>query len=479
VVGLAATRGRIGARWIAKVAAGVLLAACTGGPTSDTASGDGAVRVRLSTSVFAAAGALIDAKVTYTLTPGATPVVMAQDSVLVTTGGTDRSLSLVGDVAPCVSAAGGTPCVLTMHVRLSRDGLLLDENVQQLSVSANTERIDAGPLELYEVSTVRVAPTTVTGFQPGDSLTLSATALDRNGATVNARTITWTVLSGNVSVSPSGVLTALQPGAAVIRATIGKRAQDLALSVLPAVTATVAPLSGTIDVPIDAGIGISFSQPIDPSTVTAASVTVTRNGVPVTAARIVQGSVVTITPIVPLVEFNSTYVVSVSTAVRSLVGTRLAAPLTSTFTTILWDPNYTYRLTTNALGNGTSLGLLSDLRTCSMEPSSSSTSQSWYFLPIVGSGGYFTMRNVAAGPSVALEGADSPFACFLFTDGVVFTGMIWRAVPASPFAPTTFYLQSLNYGAAKALGAVSGVPQMLPTGNNTSQFWTFTRLGRR
>lgn len=479
MVGRVVPRVRIGAQWIATVAAGLLLASCIAGPTSDGASGDGVVRVRLSTNVFAAPGALIDAKVTYTLTPGATPIVMAQDSVLVTTGGADQSLSLVGDVAPCVSAAGGIPCVLTMEVRLSRDGLLLDENVQQLSVSASTERIDAAPLELYEVSTVRIAPTTVTGFQPGDSVALSATALDRNGAVVDARTITWTVLSGNVSVSTSGMLTALQPGAAVVRATIGKRAQDLSLSVLPVVTATVVPLSGTIDVPIDAGIGISFSQPIEPSSVTASSVTVTRNGVPITAARVVQGSVLTIAPIVPLVEFNSTYVVSVSTAVRSIVGTRLAAPLTSTFTTILWDPNYTYRLTANALGNGTSLGLLSDFRTCSMEPTSSIPSQSWYFLPIVGSGGYFTMRNVAAGPSLALEGSDAPFACFMFTDGVVFTGMIWRAVPASPFAPTSFYLQSLNYGAAKALGAVSGVPQMLPTTNNTSQFWTFTRLGRR
>jgi hypothetical protein len=459
--------------------AALLLSACVAGPTGDADADAASLRVRLSASVVAAAGAMVDAQVTYTLAEEGDPIVMARDSLPVTTGGTDGRLTLVGDVAPCVTAAGTSACTLTLQVRLTRDGVLLDENVQQLSVSASTERVDAAPLELYEVATVRITPTTFFGFQPGDSAVLTATASDRNGATVPTRTTTWSVVSGNVTVSSAGVLRATQPGAAIVRATVGGRAQDLPVTVLSAVNAVVVPLNGSIDIPIDAGIGVTFSAPVDASTVNALSVTVTRNGVPVTAARSVQGSVVTITPIVPLVEFNSTYVVSVSTAVRSIVGTRLAAPLTSTFTTILWDPNYTYRLTTNALGSGSSLGLQSDLRTCAMESSSSSTTQQWYFLPIVGSGGYFTVRNVAAGPSLALEGADSPFACFMFADGVVFTGMIWRAVPASPFAPTAYYLQNLNFGPDKALRGGAGAPVMLPTGNNTSQFWTFTRLGRR
>ena len=84
----------------------------------------------------------------------------------------------------------------------------------------------------------------------------------------------------------------------------------------------------------------------------------------------------------------------------------------------------------------------------------------------------------------AIEGADSPGACFLtsFSALTAPTGMFWKAAPF-PNSTTTFFLQTLNFGATKALdtpllGNVP-IPSMQFTGAFSGQAWTFTRLARR
>ena len=273
----------------------------------------------------------------------------------------------------------------------------------------------------------------------------------------------------------SGLVRAVQAGSATVRASIGGRTQDLALTVLPPLTATVAPVNATSEVLIESSIGLTFSENVNAASVTAATVVLTRGGIVVPASRSVIGRVVTITPTAPLSEFQTAYVVTVTSGLTSTLGTRLATTLTSNFTTIFWDPAYYYRLTTNSIGPTSSLDVDGN-GFCTMASSGPSLGQAWFFLPILGTG-HFTMHNGAGGVGNGLEGADAPTPCFIGGLTVLFSGMLWKTTPA----PTagSHYLQNQNFGVNKSLSTLSGVPEMHPTANTPSQFWTFTRLSRR
>ncbi len=457
------------------------LVACSGEPTASRArAGDEVpVRVRLAAGVVAAPGALIDAHVTFTPAGTASAITVAHDSLVVSTGEGPGTLTLLGDAGPCMAAApAGSSCQLDLHVRLTRDGALLDEQTQRLSVADGTTQLSAAPVQLYEVASIEVSPSSAVGFQTADSLILAATPRDRSGTAVAARTATWSVVSGSVSVGASGVVRALQPGNAVVRATVGGRTQDLALTVLSPMTATASPVNAAGDVLIESSITVTFSENVNPASVSAATVTLTRNGVAVAATRSTNGRVVTLTPTAPLTEFQSTYVVTVTPDLQSTQGTRLASPLTSSFATIFWDPNYTYRITNSSTGGGRSLDLTNEAR-CTMVNNGSSAGQAWFFLRTIPWPGYYTMHTAIAGTAAALEGAIAPTSCFMTTSSNVFTGMTWRPSAAPPTAPGAYYLQNLNFGVNRSLDIANTIPQMSPTSNTSSQFWTFTRLSRR
>lgn len=56
-------------------------------------------------------------------------------------------------------------CQPDLRVRLMRDGALLDDGAQRLTVSANLRELSAMPVQLYEVASIRISPSTITGFQ--------------------------------------------------------------------------------------------------------------------------------------------------------------------------------------------------------------------------------------------------------------------------------------------------------------------------
>lgn len=230
--------------------AGWGLQGCDSPALTTTQRGTSAVRLSLATSVVAAPGAVVEAIVSFTPT-GSTAITLVRDSVVTNTGGTDASLSLTADVAGCVRAApAGGSCVLDLVVRLKRTGAVLDESTQRLTVGPATERIDAAAVQLFEVATLRVSgsATALLTLEPGDVTTLSAAALDRNGATVAGRAATWSVVSGGVTISASGVLQAVAPGAAVVRASMASRTQNFDVIVKqPSIdTLRLAPLDTTI-----------------------------------------------------------------------------------------------------------------------------------------------------------------------------------------------------------------------------------------
>jgi len=234
-------RARQSLRVAAALAAALAFAAgCNtrdGGLTG--AGSDRPVRFALGASIVAAPGAVIEAVVSYT-PPGDAPFVIARDSIDVDTGGDNSALTLTANVAACLAAPfGETGCTLTIAIRLKRNGVVLDEATRTVSVTAETSEITITSIELFEVSSVRITPATVTGLEPGDSLQLVAQALDRVGGIVPARAATWSVTGTAVSVSASGMLRALASANATVRATMGERTQDLAVTVGPPTVASL------------------------------------------------------------------------------------------------------------------------------------------------------------------------------------------------------------------------------------------------
>jgi len=225
----------------AGLAALLVVAACTGDVTESRTGGKRPIRFNVASTVMAAPGAVIEGVVTYTARGNV--VTLARDSVIIasTPNTGNASLSLSANVNTCVddAAATGSQCTLTLTLRLTRNAALLDENVQTVLVTPGTDAITVPPVSLFEVATVQLSPTTLAAFEPGDTRTLTATALDRNGATVTERTPVWALVSGGVTISATGMLTAVTPGAARIRATVSGRSTELALTVGQPTVATI------------------------------------------------------------------------------------------------------------------------------------------------------------------------------------------------------------------------------------------------
>ncbi len=93
------------------------------------------------------------------------------------------------------------------------------------------------------------------------------------------------------------------------------------------------PAKGRVDVALNVGVSVVFTEPINPQTITPASVRLLLNGSPVNGKLEVFNSVtVTFTPAVPLVE-GTTYQIVVTPEVRDRDGDQVETAFTSTFTT--------------------------------------------------------------------------------------------------------------------------------------------------
>ena len=107
-------------------------------------------------------------------------------------------------------------------------------------------------------------------------------------------------------------------------------------STAPTVTATM-PANGAVDAALNATLSITFSEPLNPATLTTTSVTVVTSGGGVGAT--IAGSVTfsgtsgTFTPATPLVG-SMRYTATITTAVKDLAGNSLASDYVWSFTTV-------------------------------------------------------------------------------------------------------------------------------------------------
>jgi hypothetical protein len=161
-----------------------------------------------------------------------------------------------------------------------------------------------------------------------------------------------TPISGTVSYT--GITATFRPNATLdpsssYTATVSTSATDLAGNHLPAnatwtfttgpaqditppAVASTSPVGGAMGVPIASPITATFSEAIDPATITSASFTLGKVGTRIAGTVLLSGKTATFTPLASL-DYNTTFTATVTTAVRDLAGNNLPASFTWSFTT--------------------------------------------------------------------------------------------------------------------------------------------------
>lgn len=248
-----------------------LVSACHDTPTANRGtSGPQPVNLKLRANIGANPGAVLAGELSFTAAGGARQT-LARGSLVITTDAAEQQLSLTADVSSCTAtaAANGSTCTVNLALTLTRDGRLLDESNQQFQVSASTQNITVPVTSLFEVATVAVDTAGTGALEPGDTKTLAVVGRDRTGVVVLGRNPAWSVVSGGVTVTAAGVVTAVTEGAATVRVLFGGRSADLTLQIGPTSVAS-------IDIaPADTSVapGGTFSYRVTPRSSTGAALT--------------------------------------------------------------------------------------------------------------------------------------------------------------------------------------------------------------
>jgi hypothetical protein len=240
---------------------------------------------------------------------------------------------------------------------------------------------------------------------------------------------------------------------------------------------SISPVDGASALPIQSVFTISFSEDVDPSSVTASSLVLTAQGAPLAASRIVSGRTITVRPSALLPE-RSTVQLGLRTGITSVAGNSLSTNSDATYQIVPFDPRYFYRFF-NGGSRSQSLDTYSDAFTGFMGQTGEYGGQFWYVTEIDGSPGTYLMRNAFKGDDWYLESTEGTGPVVLQrTAPKVFSGQMWKFT-ANSSGPGCLSLQSVFLGAGKSLENVNGVVQMQPTASRISQCWIAQRVGPR
>jgi uncharacterized protein YjdB len=471
------------------VLAGVPIVLGIANPALASISGTGLITALAAgaTTVTATAGAIV-ANTPLTVNPAVVPVASVVVTPAAQTINTGASVQLTGQPKD----AGGQNLagrIVTWEssantiASVSNTGLVTGVAAGVATITATSEGVQGMAtitVQQAPVATVTVTATASTA-SVGQQVIATAVTKDGGGNTLTGRTIVWSSSSPTVAgVDQAGLITTVSAGQTTITATSEGKSGSVVITVTEAAVLSVSshtPNDAEANVGIETGILITFSDNIDPSTVSAASVMLT-NGGAVAATRTVSGKTITITPSAPLTEYNTVYQVTITTAVKSFIGSALPGTAQFSFSTVFWDPDYYYKLTNDFNGPGFALDTYSGGGyECFMGVNAGFSGQYWLF-SFIGMSGTFYMSNLFGGELRGLEGAGPPGPCFLSdAPAGTFTGMMWypKAVPGQP---GKYYLSSLNGGDTRAL-AGGATPFLDNKAADPKQYWTFTRQFRK
>jgi ketosteroid isomerase-like protein len=302
-----------------------------------TIPANGATAVAVNTTVSAAFSeamnpATINAA-TFTLTgPGAKPV-----AGTVTYAGTSATFT------PTATLATGTLYVATITTGAKDPtGAALAANfVWTFTTAASPTVINTVPVNgaLAAPANTSISATFSKAMNP---VTINATSFTLSGPGSAAVAGSVTYAGGTATFTP---LTVLATGA-TYTATITTGAKDLTgaplaanfvwtftAAVPPTVVSTI-PANGATAVAVNTAISATFSQTMDPATITAVTFTLAGPGAtPVAGTVTYSGSIATFTPTVALAT-GSLYMATISTGAKDPAGAPLATNFVWTFTTV-------------------------------------------------------------------------------------------------------------------------------------------------
>lgn len=219
-----------------------------------------------------------------------------------------------------------------------------------------TTRDDTGP------TVVATSPAAgATGVSPGTAVNITfSEALD--ATTINATNITMRVTTsgaavpGTVTYNATTRVATFTPAATLAQTTsytvtVGAAVRDAAGNQMgapftfafttgdtnaPSVVSVV-PANGALNVALNTTVRVTFSEPMDPASLTTTTVslrnTVTSAVVPATVTYDASANTAVLTPSAPLAA-NTNYTLTVTTGARDAAGNPLGGQFTSTFTTI-------------------------------------------------------------------------------------------------------------------------------------------------
>ncbi len=337
----------------------------------------------------------------------------------------------------------------------------------------------------WPAATLSLSPSTL-ALAPGQTDLLIATARSVPGQ-VNLGSpsnLQWTSSNPSVAlVNSAGLVTAISPGASVIRSVIANTSISAQATVTVSGTpsagfsvASTAPAEAVGNVTIETQIAVTFSQPVDASTVNANSFRVAISNNPVAGTYSVSGNTVTFTPSAFFSEVQRvTY--TMSTALKSTSGAALAAPYTGWFEVAYLDHNYYYRVVNRTGAIDRSLDLNANGEAI-LATTSNSVSQKWYFSR---QGDYFLLRNATKGDGWYLDGMDGVGPALMKSAPPTPTlGQRWNwGGNSAPFANYCIWLFNQQTIYTKSLTNVNNFATMQPTAPTIPQCFAWIRGSRR
>jgi alpha-tubulin suppressor-like RCC1 family protein len=114
--------------------------------------------------------------------------------------------------------------------------------------------------------------------------------------------------------------------------TVSIQLAPIGADVTPPTVVAVAPSSGAVGVAASTLVAVTFSEAVDPATVSATTFTLAAGAAPVTGALAISGASATFTPLVPLAD-STTYTATLTSGVKDLAGNAMASAYAWSFTT--------------------------------------------------------------------------------------------------------------------------------------------------
>ncbi|UXP31548.1 Ig-like domain-containing protein [Reichenbachiella agarivorans] len=208
------------------------------------------------------------------------------------------------------------------------------------------------------------------------------------------------------------------------------------------------PGSESSHISVDANIIITFSDNIDSKSVSNSTVYISTGGAKVAGSYSTSGKIVTFTPSNPLVEFETTYTLTIKSSIQTTNGSTMAQDYSGEFTTIVMDPAFLYYIV--PFSNGDKVldsGGSDNYFPTAVNTRGNYSGMQWNAKAI--DTDYFTLTSRTGGDNKFLYSSDGSQVAFLtspYSSSSYYSGQKWKFVYSGYVPPSGnykwYYMQS-------------------------------------